>query len=387
MSKLTVAVIFGSRSAEHDVSIITALASIIKPLELSGKYDVVPVFIDKTGRWYSSPKLKDISFYNSDKIDTFLQKAEPLAVQFNGGFSLLHTGIRNRITKVDVVFPATHGTYGEDGRLMGLLDMANVAYVGCNQAASVLAMDKVLARIVAGSAGVPENKYQWFYTADYKDQQEHTLKKLETLKYPLFVKPVHMGSSIAITKVKDKTELINAIEVAAFYDDKIIVEETVANLVEVTVPIIGNHELIAANTEEPNQGEEFFDFDTKYMKAGKNKASSSGGAKHGAQGYSHIPARLDEAMRAKCVAIAKDVYRALGCSGMARVDLLIDKQAGVIYFNEVNPLPGGLYEHNWRSVGMSNVELVEKLVNLAIERYDEQLALATTFTTNFLRQF
>jgi D-alanine-D-alanine ligase len=387
MTKSTIAVIFGSRSAEHDVSIITALATIIKPLEATGKYEVVPVYIAKNGKWYSDPRLKDINLYNSGKIDQFLNKTVPLAVQFDGGFSLLQPGFKNKVTKIDIVFPATHGTFGEDGDLMGILEMANVAYVGCNVASSALCMDKVLARVVAASENVPQNKYEWFYSYEFKADQKAVLKKLKSLKYPLFVKPTHLGSSIAITKVSKEEELINAIEVAAHYDDRVIVEEAVANLVEVTVPIIGNHDLTPANTEEPNQGDDFFDFETKYIRGGKSKSKSNGGAKQGAQGYSHIPARLDQAMREDCISIAKSVYRALGCSGIARVDLLIDKQAKKIYFNEVNPLPGSLYAHNWRSIGISNVELVERLVNLGLERYTENQQKETSFKTNFLKQF
>lgn len=387
MTKPTIAVIFGSRSAEHDVSIVTAISTIIKPLELSGNSHVIPIYISKDGKWYSDPILKDINLYTSEKIDNYLHKATPIAVQFNGGFNIIHPGFKNKQTKIDLVFPATHGTYGEDGDLMAILEMANVAYVGCDVPSSVLCMDKVLARIVAGSELVPQNKYEWFYAEEFKTEEDRVLTKLKHLNYPLFVKPTHLGSSIAITKVENKTELVNAIEVAAHYDNKVIVEEAVANLVEVTVPIIGNHDLVAANTEEPNQGEDFFDFDTKYIRQGKSKSETSGGAKQGAQGYSHIPARLDQAMRDKCIEIAKNVYRALGCCGIARVDLLIDKKSKAIYFNEVNPLPGSLYAHNWRSVGISNVELVERLVNLGFQRYTENQQKETSFKTNFLKQF
>jgi D-alanine-D-alanine ligase len=383
MTKTIVAVIFGSRSAEHDVSIVTALATIIKPLELSGKYEVVPIYIAKDGRWFSDNLLKDIKTYTSGEIEKYMVKATPVSVQFNGGFSLLKPGVRNQKTKIDIVFPGTHGTFGEDGFLMGLLEMANVPYVGCNVSASILAMDKVLAKVVAGSEGIDGSKYKWFFSNDFAQDQEKVLKNLKDLKYPLFVKPTHLGSSIGISKVTNRDELINAIEVAAHYDDKVIVEEAVPNLVEVTVPVIGNDEIITANTEEPSQGEDFFDCDTKYI----SQDGKKGGGKKGAQGYSHIPARLDEKMRSECLDMAKRVYKALGCSGIARVDLLIDKKIKKIYFNEINPLPGSLYIHNWRSVGISNVELVERLVRLAQEKYEEKQKKETVFTTNFLKQF
>jgi D-alanine-D-alanine ligase len=387
MSNKTVAVIFGSRSAEHDVSIITAISTIIKPLELTGKYDVIPVYISKEGKWYSDDKLKEIDLYNSKNIDDFLYKTTPLAVQFDGGLTLVKLGLKNKSIKIDMVFPATHGTHGEDGDLMAIIEMANIPYVGCNVSSSVLCMDKVLARVVAGSEGVQQNKYEWFYANQFNFDQKEVLAKLKELKYPLFVKPTHLGSSIAISKVANEEQLINAIEVATHYDDKIIVEEAVNNLVEVTVPIIGNDELTSANTEEPNQGDEFFDFDTKYIRGGKGKGGKYGSAKQGAQGYSFIPARIEESMQAKCIETAKSVYRALGCSGIARVDLLIDKKTNKIYFNEVNPLPGGLYAHNWRSIGISNIELVERLVDLGFEKYKDNQKKETVFKTNFLKQF
>jgi D-alanine-D-alanine ligase len=384
MSKQNVAVVFGSRSSEHDVSIITALVSIIGPLELTGKYNVIPIYITKQGVWYSDPQLSNIELYSSGKIDSYLNKLKPISISFGKHMSLVHPGLRSKETKIDLVFPATHGTYGEDGSLMGLLEMANVAYVGCDMVAGAICMDKVLARDVAKLSGVKLNKYEWFYASDFEKNKDHVLKQLEKLSYPLFVKPVHLGSSIAISKVATKQELINAIEVAIFYDNKVIVEEAVNNLVEVTIPLIGNDEIIAANVEEPDQGDKFFDFDTKYMRQGKSKSNDSSKA---AQGYSHIPARISDDMTRQAVLIAKQVYKAIGCSGITRIDLLIDSKTKDIFFNEANPLPGSLSIHNWKTVGVSNIELVEKLVGYANQKFAQKQKLNTTFTTNFLKQF
>jgi len=384
MSKPNVAVIFGSRSAEHDVSIVTAIVSIIEPLELTEKYNVIPIYIAKNGAWYSNSQFKNIELYSSAKLEALLKKIKPLSVSFDRGMTLIQPGFKTKETKIDLVFPATHGTYGEDGTLMGLLEMANVAYVGCDPVASAICMDKVLARDVVSKASVKMNRYEWFYASDFKNDQSAVLGLLAKMNYPLFVKPVHLGSSIAISRVGNQKELIDAIEVAAFYDSKIIVEEAVNNLVEVTVPLIGNDDIIAANTEEPNQGKEFFDFDAKYMRQGKSKANASS---KGAHGYSHIPARLNEDIKNQSISIAKLVYKTIGCSGIARVDLLIDSKSKDIYFNEINPLPGSLFVHNWKTVGISNVELVEKLIDYAFERYQQKQKINTTFSTNFLKQF
>jgi D-alanine-D-alanine ligase len=386
----TVAVIFGGRSTEHDVSIVTALASIIKPLELTKKYRVEAVYIAKNGAWYWDDKLKDIQLFSSEKIDDFVHKSHPASVQFDGGMTLVKSsGIAGRktIRKIDVAFPAMHGTHGEDGSLMGLLEMAGVPYVGCGVAAGAIAMDKVLAKQIAISQGAPSNKWVWFMTKELAEEPRKVLELIKPLKYPLFVKPAHIGSSIGITRVTDAKQLMNALEVAAHYDDKVLVEEAVTNLIEVTLPIIGNEDPVPAYLEQPLlQAEDFFDFDTKYMGGGKKMGAKMGGQK-GAQGYSKIPAELPDKLYKKAEKIGLDVYRALGCSGIARVDMLIDGKKEAVYFNEVNPLPGSLYAHNWRQKGVSNVELVTRLIAYAEARFVADQRLQTSFGTNFLKQF
>jgi D-alanine-D-alanine ligase len=387
----TIAVIFGGRSAEHDVSIITALASIIKPLELTKKYRVEAIYIAKDGAWYWDEKLKDIKLFSSGVIEEFLRKTNPVAVQFDGGMTLVKTGGitgRKQLCKVDIAFPSMHGTYGEDGDLMGLLEMAGIPYVGCGPAASALAMDKVLAKQMALVNDIAVSKFVYFTKTELEHDLNQVITKIvKNLQFPVFVKPAHLGSSIGISRATSDAELRNALEVAAHYDAKVIVEEAVQNLIEVTLPIIGNHLPQPALLEKPmTQAEDFFDFETKYMQGGK-KGSGKGKGSKGAQGYSQIPAELPKALYAAAEKVGLDVYRALGCSGLARVDMLIDSKTSKVYFNEVNPLPGGLYAHNWNKAGVSNVELVSKLLNYATERYAAKQSLATTFSTNYLKQF
>jgi D-alanine-D-alanine ligase len=389
----TVAVIFGGKSAEHDVSIVTAIANIIKPLELSKKYRVEAVYVTKKGAWFWSDKLKDIKLFTSGEIDRFIARTNPASVQFDGGMTLVKaSGLagRKQHLKVDVVFPAMHGTYGEDGALMGMLDMAGVPYVGCSLESSVLSMDKVVTKQIALANNLPSNKFVHFMSSGLERDPATALKQVtKALKYPLFVKPAHLGSSIAITRVTNDTELRNAMEVAARFDDKIIVEEAVANLIEVTLPVIGNNDLTPAYLEQPLvSAENFFDFETKYMGNGKKMGGAkTEGAKRGAQGYSKIPADIPKDLYKKAEAIGLGVYRALGCSGIARIDMLIDGKTNEVYVNEVNPLPGSLYAHNWRQKGISNVELVTRLVELAEERHQARQNLSTVFSTNFLKQF
>lgn len=384
----TVAVIFGSRSAEHDVSIITALASIIKPLELTGQYQVEPVYIAKDGSWYWDQKLKDIGLFQSGEIEEFMRKAPKVHLLFDNGLTLVKSSQfagRKMYRKIDVVFPATHGTHGEDGELMGLLEMANAPYVGCGVAASVIAMDKVLAKQVTMAEKIPSTPWVWFYGADLAHNPKQITDSIKHLKYPLFVKPAHLGSSIGISKVSSVEQLMNALEVAAHYDDKIIVEQAVQNLIEVTLPIMGNEKLQPALLEQPlTKPEDFYDFDSKYMRGGKKGKQAN---KAGAQGYSKIPADLSEDLYKKAENLALHTYKAIGCSGIARIDLLIDSQTKTVFFNEVNPLPGSLYAHNWQAAGVSAVELVSRLIDLAFERYTHQQKIATTFSTNYLKQF
>jgi D-alanine-D-alanine ligase len=387
----TVAVIFGGRSTEHDISIITAISSIIKPLELTKKYKIEAVYIAKDGAWYWDDKLKNIELFSSGAINDFLKKAQPISLAFNGSFTLVKTGGlagRTRHRKIDVVFPAMHGTYGEDGALMGLLDMAGVAYVGCGVSASAVAMDKALAKQIAVANNLATSKFLVFSRRQIEHESNEVLSLIKKdLHYPLFVKPTHLGSSIGISRVDNDTNLVNGLETAAHYDNKVIVEEAVTNLIEVTLPIIGNQTLTPALLEQPlTKPEDFFDFDTKYLRGGK-KGKNPGATTKGSQGYSQIPAKLPKELYARAEKLGCDIYRAFGCSGIARVDMLIDSAAAKPYFNEVNPLPGGLYAHNWRAAGMSNVDLVEKLIELAKQRQAETDTTATTFSTNYLKQF
>lgn len=384
----TIAVIFGGRSTEHDVSIMTAIASVIRPLELTKRYQVEPVYISKDGRWFWDKKLKDIKLFQSGDIEDFLHKSPAVQLSFDSGLTLVRSSQfagRKAYKKIDLVFPAMHGTHGEDGELMGLLEMANVPYVGCGPAASAIAMDKVLAKQVVQSEDIDSTPWTWFYARDLARRHSETLKKIENLEYPLFVKPAHLGSSIGISKVDNKDQLMNALEVAVHYDDKIIVEQGVNNLIEVTLPIIGNDELIPALVEQPLvSSKDFFDFDTKYMRGGKGK---KGGGKQGVHGYSNLPAKISDKLYRASEELALASYRAVGCSGIARVDMLIDEKAGRVMFNEINPLPGDLYAHNWRASGISQVDLVQKLVGLAEDRWKEAVSRTTTFSTNYLKQF
>lgn len=377
--KKTIAVIFGGRSAEHDVSIITAHTPIIQSLLATGQFDVWPVYIAKNGAWYADQAMNDLAYFTRSDFETRLGKQKKVQILFDRGLKIVRPGLRTKTVQIDVAFPAMHGTFGEDGSLTGLLRLANIPFVGCDLSASAVAMDKVLTKQVVAAEGIPVVPYVWFTKNDWETKKDVWKEKISQLKWPIFIKPVHLGSSIAITKVKEKSALENAVEVALHYDDKALAEESVENLIEVTLPIMGNDEPRLAAIERPLNKTEFFDFNDKYLSGGK-KAGGAGGQ------FSEIPAQIDRELANRVEDLGRKTYRALGCSGIARVDFLIDVAEERVYVNEVNALPGSLYHHNWKKVGVSGAELVLKLVALAEERFASRQSIAYTFNSDILKK-
>jgi len=387
--KKTVAVIFGGRSVEHDVSIITAHIPIIQSLLASGQFNVVPIYIAKNNSWYSDSAMNNIEYFRQPNLEERLKRLGKIKLSFDEGLKIVKPGWipafagmtkwgAGMTKKIDVVFPAMHGTFGEDGSLMGLLRLADVSFVGCDLFASAVAMDKVLTKQVIAAENIPVVPYVW---ANSPALLASRLRGND-MRWPLFVKPVHLGSSIGMTKVRTPAELENAVEVAFHYDDKVLVEESIEDLTEVTLPIMGNNELQLAAIERPLNKTEFFDFKDKYLSSGKKGGGKGSGVN---SQYSELPAKISEELAERVKELGKKTYRVLGCSGMARIDFLIDNSSGQVYVNEVNTLPGSLYHHNWKSVGVSNVELVTKLIELAEERFQEQKKLTSVFKSEVLK--
>ena len=376
----TIAVIFGGKSAEHDVSIITAHTPIIDSLLASKEYDVWPIYITKEGRWYADKAMNEMKFFKQPDYEAQLAQKKQVSLSFEKGLELVWPGLLPKRVPIDLVFPSMHGTYGEDGSLQGLLRMAGVPFVGCDLFASAVAMDKVMTKQLLAAEGIPVVPYVWFTRAEWEKYAEALVGKIKELTYPLFVKPVHLGSSIGISKVRDERELVHAIEVALHYDDKVLVEEGVANLIEITLPIMGNDEIAVAECERPLNKTEFFDFNDKYLSGGKK-----GGEGVNSE-YSEIPANISEKLTHKIKDMGVHVYRTLGCAGIARVDFLVEGTKHKVYVNEVNTLPGSLYHHNWKKAGVSNMDLVLGLVKLAEERAADQKKTKLTFQSDILKK-
>lgn len=377
----SIAVVFGGRSAEHDVSTITAHIPIIDSLLASGQFDVWPVYITKEGSWYSDKTMNDLAYFKQSDYEERLKSQKQVQLSFENGFSLVWPGLLKKSIKIDVVFPSMHGTYGEDGSLMGLLRMANVPFVGCDIFGSAVAMDKVLTKQVVAAEGMPVVPFVWFTRAEWGKERQEIKNKVQELKWPLFVKPVHLGSSIGMAKVKNETELENAIEVALHYDGKVLVEESIEPLIEITLPIMGNEEVQTAHCERPLNKTEFFDFKDKYLSGGK-KGSGDGVNTE----YSEIPANIGDELTKEIKELGTRVYRALDLAGIARVDFLVNANTKKVYVNEVNTLPGSLYHHNWKKTGVSNIDLVLRLVKLAEERFESQKNTAFSFGSDILKK-
>ena len=377
----SIAVVFGGKSAEHDVSIITGHTPIIDTLLASGKFDVWPVYISKEGKWYCDQRMNDLAFFKNPGYEDEIKKWKPVQLDLNDGLTLILPGlIGSKKIKIDVVFPAMHGTYGEDGSLQGVLRMANVPFVGCDLFASAVAMDKVLTKQVIAAVDIPTPSYVWFTKEEWQENKQALLAKIEKLSWPVFVKPVHLGSSIGIAKVKNIDLLANDIEVALHYDDKVLVESGVDPLIEVTLPIMGNEEPQPAMVEHPLNKTELFDFNDKYLSGGKK---GGGGVN---TEYSEIPANIGEELTKQVIDLGIRVYKVLGCTGIARVDFLINADTKEVFVNEVNTLPGSLYAHNWKKAGVSNMKLVLGLVDFAEERFAAQKKTTFTFQSTILQK-
>lgn len=376
-----IGVFFGSGSAEHDVSIITA-QMIISGLKGLG-YLVTPIYITKTGKWMLGEDLGNLKLFTdgSKKIEDdkkyfeyYLDLEESI-----GKMVFRRKGFMARSISVDLAFPALHGTFGEDGTIQGMFEMLGVPYVGCGVPASAISMDKAFTKIIVQNAGIPTTKFIWFTRDEWETNKQSVNQRIsESVKYPVFVKPVHLGSSIGIGKASNEKELEQKIEVALFYDQKVLVEEAVENVMDVTCCVIGNHELRASELQESVFNSDLFGFEEKYLK--------DGGAQTGkAQNSLVIPARLPKETTNQIKETAKQVFKALGCSGIARVDFLVEKETGKFFANEVNPLPGTLYHHLWKASGLELPELLKELIKLAEENYEEKKKVNYTFESSILK--
>lgn len=391
-SKLRVGILFGGRSGEHEVSLLSA-ASVLKAIDRK-KYEVIPIGITKEGRWVTASDAQRLLNGETHGDAKQLRAGDPAAtsaaavlakgesvivppVPSQGGTGALvpfetqssaiaRTGA-DQVLNLDVIFPVLHGTFGEDGTIQGLFELAGIAYVGSGVLGSATGMDKDVMKKLFAAAKLPIPKHVSFLRADWEASKKKTIAKIEaTLKYPLFVKPANLGSSVGISKAHDRKELGPAIELAASFDRKIVVEQGVGGkrgkARELEVAVLGNDHPEVSVVGEIVPGKEFYDYEAKYLSEGSIPV---------------IPAKLTKQQTKQIQQMAIAAFQACDCSGLARVDFLLDPGAsGRIYLNEINTLPGftsiSMYPKLWEASGVPYTRLIDRLIELALERRAEK---------------
>ncbi|MBI4468694.1 MAG: D-alanine--D-alanine ligase [Acidobacteria bacterium] len=364
-NKLRVAIIFGGRSGEHEVSLESA-ASIIRAID-KRRYQVVPIGITKQGRWlfsHDSTRLLPAEIMTGPN-EPVAMLADPTRREMARFGPESHV---RWLERIDVVFPVLHGPYGEDGTIQGLLDMADVPYVGCGVLASACGMDKVIMKHLFHEAGLPNVHVVSFLRDRWAEAPARILSRINNeLGFPVFVKPANLGSSVGISKAANRAQLIQAIHLAAGYDRKILVEETIVGR-ELEVSVLGNDEPVASLPGEIIPGDEFYSYDDKYV---KHDASLV------------IPAHLPKKIINELQKLAIRAFQSIDGSGLARVDFFLEAKSHRIIVNEINTMPGftsiSMYPKLWEASGISYPRLIDRLIQLAIERHRDRSRSLTTY--------
>ncbi len=367
--KLRVGILFGGRSGEHEVSLLSA-ASILGAINRK-RYEVVPIGISKEGRWLSGDAAQGMLSGGSGQ-----PQLPPHAD--SGGYA---EAISNDLARaVDVIFPVLHGTFGEDGTIQGLLELADLPYVGSGVLGSAAGMDKEIMKKLFAASALPQTPHLALLRADWQKDPKRCQRAIEKeLRYPLFVKPANLGSSVGISKVHDRSELAAAMDLAASFDRKLMVEQGVGGPGvkprELEVAVLGNDMPEASVVGEIVPAKEFYDYEAKYQLSGPDESVSL------------IPAKLSAALQKRVRTMALAAFRACDCAGLARVDFLLDPAAAgnsdaqpCIFLNEINTMPGftsiSMYPKLWQASGVSYSALIDRLIELARERHAEKKATA-----------
>ncbi|RAV12667.1 D-alanine--D-alanine ligase [Paenibacillus contaminans] len=369
--KIRVGLVYGGKSGEHDVSLQTALA-VIKAFD-HAKYEIHPFYITKQGEWRQGPALtapaaskEELTFASLPDGGGQPGKASPLAIAPIFGSAGANDKSEGR--PLDVVFPLLHGTYGEDGTIQGLLEMADIPYVGAGVLASAVGMDKVMMKKLFAQEGLPQCLFRHFTKAQWEKNQSFYLMEIETvLGYPCFVKPANLGSSVGISKARNQEELLKAVAEAFQFDRKVIVEELI-DAREVEVSVLGNDRPQASVPGEIVSSNEFYDYKAKYVD-GKSAMI--------------IPAEIPDETKERLQSLAIRAFEAIDGSGLSRVDFFLDKTDGSVYINEINTMPGftpfSMYPMLWAESGKPYGELLNDLIELALERHEAKKAIRYSF--------
>jgi D-alanine-D-alanine ligase len=377
---MKILVLYGGVSTEHEVAIVTAL-QVMSALKEAG-HEVLPGYISKQGEWFLGDDrfLAPETYRSLDRVAQIGKKSLVTPSKNNQLVSENWLGYRNSNTQIDAVFPVFHGRNGEDGAIQGMLNLMNLPYVGCQLIASATGMDKYISKQVARGVGLRVAGDVLIDKSRWEDLKKEYLVLIKKLGLPLFVKPVTLGSTIGITRVDKWQDLENAIEVGLAYDQRVLVEEGIEDPTEINISIIGNNPYVVSVTEEPVRKGGVLSFADKYLGKGGKTGSKSQGM---ASADRYIPARVDKKMIEEVEESAKKFFGAIGGKGISRIDFMLDK-SGKLYFNEINTMPGSLSFYLWEKSNLKFKDLVDKLVNMALDDYSQKQKLVTTFESNIL---
>ena len=391
--KIKLALLFGGKSVEHEISVISALQASAS-LDRS-KYDVLPVYLTKANAFYIGEKVGDIAAYKD--IPKLLAESQQVVPARAGGKAVLlrwpaRAFGKQVLAELDAVFPVVHGTNVEDGALQGLLRLLGVPFVGCDVAASAIGMDKFAQKALFRAAGIPVLEALCLRQAEYDADEDAALDRaVEAFGFPMIVKPVNLGSSIGIGKAKDASQLRRALELAFRFANRVLIEPAVQNLREINCAVLGNaDEARASLCEEPLNADEILSYENKYLSGGKGKskmkapASAAQPSKGMASLERKIPADISEEQAKQVQTMAIKAFQALDANGVARIDFLMDGKTGEIWLNEINTIPGSLSFYLWEPTGLAYPALLDEMIRLAFQRHRAQEDLAFSFDTNVL---
>lgn len=380
--KTKIAVMFGGRSVEHEVSIISGIQAIMNMN--TDKYEIIPVYLTKNNDMYIGDDIGSIESYKN--IEELLKCSQKVTmIKENDTVCLVNYptkkfGHKLKIS-LDLVFPIVHGTNVEDGALQGFLKTFGIPFVGCDVTASAVGMDKYVTKTILKDNAIPVLDCLVYVTSDYANIETMIEEVESKLGYPVIIKPVNLGSSVGIAVAKNRVEIEKAIDDAFLYSRKIIVEHAISNLREINCAILGDeNDAIASECEEPMHTDDILSYEDKYMSDG-----SKGGASKGMASVSRsIPAKISSELREEIRETAVKAFKKLGCNGVARIDFMIDEDEGKLYFNEINTIPGSLSFYLWEPLGIKYSELLDRMIQLAMKRKREEASIAYSFDSNIL---
>ena len=382
--KIKVGVIFGGQTVEHEVSIISAIQA-MENLN-KDKYEIIPIYIAKNKIWYTGHPLMDVEFYKDFENNKKYVSPVVLCTKKNEFFLQNTKGLfRKELTDLDIILPVVHGNNIEDGTLAGLLETIGIPYVGSHVIGSAIGQDKVIMKQVMESASLPVVDYTWFFDNEYLEDKDTILKNIKNVGYPVVVKPATLGSSVGITLVKSEKDIESAIEEAISYDNKIVVEQAINNLIEVNSSVLGNYEFQRVTPLEEVMGlDEILSYSGKCLGGSKGSKSSSKGM---ASTNRIIPARISKKLTEDIQDTSKKVFKLFNLSGVCRIDYLIDSKNNKFYVNEPNTCPGSLSFYLWKEAGLSYSELLDEMISIAIKEYKNKQKKIMSFDSNILDGF